>query len=137
LKQSKLQRKENQEKQKDEALALQYGNKKKGKIPTIAGVKIHSGLIQKNAKLTIHRKGEFIWEGPCKNLRYFNKDIEVTEGSECGIMFSKVMQVKFMEGDSITCYLDKPVISPLLSEHFGVHNVHSDQRVKEELSSYD
>lgn len=138
LQQSKLQRKESNEEAKEKALELSYGTKNKGKFPTIAGVRIHSGVFQKNAMIAIHRKGEYIWEGPCKNLRYFNSDIEVTDSSECGILFNKVMKVMFAKEDTIHCYLDKPIRMPILSENFGVHESHSDQRVKnEEFSSYD
>lgn len=131
---SKTQRAEVQAKLEDRAAGLKY-DKKQNKFPTIAGVRIHSGYFQRNANLVITRKGEFIWEGPCSNLRLFNKDVEMTEGaSECGVMFNKLLQVMFTVNDRIECFLDKPIKRPILSEHFGVHNVHSDQNVKHDVS---
>lgn len=73
------------------------------KIGTIAGSKVISGLISKDANIKLIRDGEEIIETTIHSLKRFNDDVkEVKKGFECGIMLHKFNDIK--AGDIIEVY---------------------------------
>jgi translation initiation factor IF-2 len=73
------------------------------KIGFIAGCKVTEGLIIRNGKARLIRKGELFSEGLINSLKRHKDDSkEVKEGLECGIGIVGVK--KFIEGDIIEVY---------------------------------
>ncbi len=56
------------------------------KMGPIAGSMVLSGLVKRNAKVTVRRGGESVGEGKVTSLKRFKEDVsEVKSGFECGI----------------------------------------------------
>ncbi|NOZ04141.1 MAG: translation initiation factor IF-2 [FCB group bacterium] len=78
------------------------------KIGFIAGAKVTSGVITRNAMARLIRDDEPIYEGKITSLKRFKDDArEVKEGLECGIGIDGVS--KYREGDIIEVYEIKQV----------------------------
>ncbi len=78
------------------------------KIGFIAGTKVTSGVITRNAMARLIRDDEPIYEGKITSLKRFKDDVrEVKEGLECGIGIDGVS--KYQEGDIIEVYEIKQV----------------------------
>ena len=69
-----------------------------GKVGTIGGSYVTSGLIKNGAKIRLLRDGVVIYDGKLGSLKRFKDDAkEVAEGYECGVTLAKFADVK--EGD--------------------------------------
>lgn len=74
------------------------------KLGAIAGCKVLTGEIRRNAKVHINRGEETVFSGELQSLKHGKDDVrEVRKGFECGMGFKnfKDMQV----GDRIICYV--------------------------------
>jgi len=68
----------------------------------IVGCKVLSGHIER-VKVRVFRKGEKVGDGTINTLKHFEKNVnEVTEGNECGVMYSGFMPLE--EGDELEAY---------------------------------
>ncbi|HTY45381.1 MAG TPA: translation initiation factor IF-2 [Patescibacteria group bacterium] len=69
----------------------------------VAGCFVSKGQVNRNAKVTILRNGEPVFEGSIASLKRFKDDVrEVAEGFECGITIGGFEQIQ--EGDTIEAY---------------------------------
>ncbi len=74
-----------------------------GKVGTIGGSYVTSGLLKANEKIRIIRDGIVIYEGQLGSLKRFKDDAkEVKEGYECGLTIAGYNDIK--EGDVIEGY---------------------------------
>lgn len=73
------------------------------KVGAIAGCRVTSGLIRRNALVRLVRDGTVVHQGKLESLRHFKDDIrEVKEGMECGVRIANFDDVK--PGDVIDVY---------------------------------
>ncbi len=76
---------------------------KASKVGTIAGCKVTSGKVMRNARARVIRDGSVVYETKVDSLKRFKEDArEVTEGMECGITLENFQDVK--EGDVIEVF---------------------------------
>jgi len=76
---------------------------KASKVGTIAGCKVTSGKVVRNARARVIRDGSVVYETKVDSLKRFKEDAkEVTEGMECGITLENFQDVK--EGDVIEVF---------------------------------
>ncbi len=76
---------------------------KASRVGTIAGCKVTSGKIVRNARARVIRDGSVIYESKIDSLKRFKDDArEVTEGMECGLTVENFQDVK--EGDVIEVF---------------------------------
>lgn len=69
----------------------------------IAGSMVLTGLVKRNAKLTVRRNGEAVHEGKVSSLKRFKDDAsEVKSGFECGIGVDDFPQLR--EGDILEVF---------------------------------
>ena len=81
---------------------------KASKVGTIAGCKVTSGKIVRNASARVVRDGSVIYETKVESLKRFKDDArEVTEGMECGLTLENFQDVK--EGDVIEAFETREV----------------------------
>lgn len=74
-----------------------------GKVGTIGGSYVTSGLLKANEKIRLIRDGIVIYEGQLGSLKRFKDDAkEVKEGYECGLTIAGYNDIK--EGDVIEGY---------------------------------
>jgi translation initiation factor IF-2 len=74
------------------------------KIGNVAGCRVISGEVRRNAKARIVRGGKVIYEGEIASLKHLQQDVrEVRAGFECGITIKGFTD--FLEGDMIECYV--------------------------------
>ena len=72
-------------------------------VGTVAGCRVTSGKITRDAKLRLVRDGIVITEAAIASLKRFKDDAkEVAEGFECGITLEKFSDIK--EGDVFECF---------------------------------
>lgn len=72
-------------------------------VGTVAGCRVTSGKITRDAKLRLVRDGIVITEDAIASLKRFKDDAkEVAEGFECGITLEKFSDIK--EGDIFECF---------------------------------
>ena len=72
-------------------------------VGTVAGCRVTSGKITRDAKLRLVRDGIVITEDAIASLKRFKDDAkEVAEGFECGITLEKFSDIK--EGDVFECF---------------------------------
>ncbi len=72
-------------------------------VGTVAGCRVTSGKITRDAKLRLVRDGIVITEDAIASLKRFKDDAkEVAEGFECGITLQKFADIK--EGDVFECF---------------------------------
>jgi translation initiation factor IF-2 len=70
---------------------------------TIAGSMVLSGLVKRNAKVTVRRGGEVVHEGKISSLKRFKEDVsEVKSGFECGIGVDTFPEIR--EGDVLEVF---------------------------------
>ncbi len=73
------------------------------KVGAIAGCRVTSGVIRRNALVRVVRDGTVVHEGKLESLRHFKDDVrEVKEGMECGVRIANFDDVK--PGDIIDVY---------------------------------
>jgi len=76
---------------------------KASRVGTIAGCKVTSGKVVRNARARVIRDGSVVYETTIDSLKRFKDDArEVTEGMECGITLENFQDVK--EGDVIEVF---------------------------------
>ena len=74
-----------------------------GKVGTIGGSYVTSGLIRNGAKIRLLRDGVVIYDGKLGSLKRFKDDAkEVKEGYECGLTIEGYNDIK--EGDVVEAY---------------------------------
>jgi len=74
------------------------------KVGAIAGCRVTSGELRRNAKVRLRREGTIIFEGEFSSLKHEKEDVkEVRNGFECGAGFRNYND--FEVGDLIECYL--------------------------------
>jgi translation initiation factor IF-2 len=70
---------------------------------SIAGSMVLTGLVKRNAKVTVRRGGEVIHEGKISSLKRFKDDVsEVKSGFECGIGVQDFPEIR--EGDLLEIF---------------------------------
>ncbi len=83
------------------------------KVGTIAGCRVESGKIAREAKIRLVRDSVVVFEGKIKSLRHFKEDVnEVRNGMECGIGLENYNDVKV--GDVIESFVLERVTEPAL-----------------------
>ncbi len=81
------------------------------KIGNIAGCKVTSGEIRRNAQVRVVRNDNIIYEGDIRSLKHEKDDVrEVRNGFECGIAVSGFDD--FREGDVVECVV-RELVRPL------------------------
>jgi translation initiation factor IF-2 len=77
---------------------------KVSKQGTIAGCRVVSGELRRNAKARVIRNDQVIYENEVASLKHEKEDVrEVRSGFECGIGLKNFTD--FQEGDVIECYV--------------------------------
>jgi translation initiation factor IF-2 len=70
---------------------------------SIAGSMVLTGLVKRNAKVTVRRDGEVVHEGKISSLKRFKDDVsEVKSGFECGIGVQDFPEIR--EGDLLEIF---------------------------------
>jgi len=78
------------------------------KVGTIAGCRVVSGEIRRNAKVRVIRGGEKLFDGELASLKHEKENVrEVREGFECGLRVKGFND--FENGDSVICYIIEEV----------------------------
>ena len=73
------------------------------KVGRIAGCRVTSGVVRRNAKVRVLRDGTIVYDGTLKTLKHVKDDVrEVKDGLECGMAFDNFQDVH--ERDVIECY---------------------------------
>ncbi|KAN0123829.1 hypothetical protein V8E52_002319 [Russula decolorans] len=76
-----------------------------GRSKTIAGCRVTKGIVEKNKKAQVVRRGEIIHEGRLDTLRHLKIDItEASKGTECGISLESFGDLR--KDDVIQIYSD-------------------------------
>ena len=80
------------------------------KVGKIAGCRVRSGTIRRNAKMRLKRDDDTLFEGEVSSLRHEKERVnEVREGFECGIGLKDFHDIEI--GDILECYvLEKEAI---------------------------
>jgi translation initiation factor IF-2 len=74
------------------------------KVGAIAGCRVTSGELRRNAKVRVRREGTILFEGEFSSLKHEKEDVrEVRNGFECGAGFRNFND--FAVGDQIECYV--------------------------------
>ena len=74
-----------------------------GRRERIAGVRVNSGLMRRNARMTVTRRGEDLFEGAVSSMRHFDENVrEIATNYEGGIVLDGFHE--YEPGDIITCY---------------------------------
>ena len=74
-----------------------------GRRERIAGVRVNSGLLSRNARMIVTRRGEDIFEGAVSSMRHFDDNVrEIATNYEGGVVLDGFHE--YEEGDIITCY---------------------------------
>ena len=74
-----------------------------GRRERIAGVRVNSGVMRRNARMIVTRDGEDIFEGAVSSMRHFDDNVnEIRTNFEGGIVLDGFHD--YEEGDTITCY---------------------------------
>ena len=74
-----------------------------GRRERIAGVRVTSGLMRRNARMIVSRRGEELFEGAVSSMRHFDDNVrEIATNYEGGIVLDGFHD--YEEGDIITCY---------------------------------
>ena len=76
---------------------------KVSKLGFIAGCRVASGVLRRNAKMRVLRSGEEVFSGEVASLKHEKEDVnEVRRGFECGVGLKNFRD--FKQGDEIVCY---------------------------------
>ena len=76
---------------------------KSSQLGVIAGCIVIEGVIHRNNKVRVVRKGEIVWKGTINSLKRVKEDVrEVKKGIECGILSNGFAEVQ--EGDILEAY---------------------------------
>ena len=78
------------------------------KLGNIAGCRVTSGEVRRNAKIRVIRNGQVIHEGEVASLKHEKDDVkEVRQGFECGISLKNFSE--YAAGDTMVCYVVEKV----------------------------
>jgi translation initiation factor IF-2 len=78
------------------------------KVGKVAGVYVEDGIVKRNARATVLRDNEEIFDGSITSLKRFTEDItEVQTGLECGVGLDNFQD--FEEGDILEVYTKERV----------------------------
>lgn len=78
------------------------------KVGNIAGCRVVSGEVRRNAKVRVLRGGQILHEGPVSSLRHEKDDIrDIREGFECGIALKGFDA--FELGDTLIAFFEEMV----------------------------
>jgi translation initiation factor IF-2 len=79
------------------------------KVGNIAGCRVTTGELRRNAKIRLIRNGNTIFEGEISSLKHEKDDVkEVRQGFDCGVSLKGYNEI--VEGDVLECYtLEKNV----------------------------
>ncbi len=82
------------------------------KVGTIAGCRVHDGVIRRDSEVRVMRDGEQVHKGKIASLKRFKDDVrEVTNGMECGIGIANLTDLK--EGDTIEAFSTEKLAADL------------------------
>lgn len=74
-----------------------------GRRESIAGVRVNSGRMQRNARMIVNRRGDQLFEGAVASMRHFDQNVrELTVNFEGGIVLDGFHDYQI--GDEIVCY---------------------------------
>ena len=74
-----------------------------GRRERIAGVRVASGIMRRNARMIVSRRGDELFEGAVSSMRHFDDNVrEIATNYEGGIVLDGFHE--YEEGDIITCY---------------------------------
>ena len=74
-----------------------------GRRERIAGVRVTSGIMRRNARMIVSRRGDELFEGAVSSMRHFDDNVrEIATNYEGGIVLDGFHE--YEEGDIITCY---------------------------------
>ena len=74
-----------------------------GRRERIAGVRVNAGVMRRNARMIVSRRGEELFEGAVSSMRHFDENVrEIATNYEGGIVLDGFHD--YEEGDTITCY---------------------------------
>ncbi|KAJ4418309.1 translation initiation factor IF-2 [Neurospora sp. IMI 360204] len=63
-------------------------NIKGRKYKNIAGVKVRNGMVMRNGRVRLQRKGEVVYDGTISSVKHGKKEVtEMRKGTECGLEF--------------------------------------------------
>ncbi len=81
------------------------------KLGNIAGCRVTSGELRRNAKVRVIRNGEVLHEGEMASLKHEKEDVkEVRNGFECGVSLKNFTD--YQAGDTLVCYVIEKVGAP-------------------------
>ena len=81
-----------------------------GRRERIAGVRVNTGVMRRNARMIVSRRGEELFEGAVSSMRHFDENVrEIATNYEGGIVLDGFHE--YEEGDTITCYEMRSVSS--------------------------
>ena len=81
-----------------------------GRRERIAGVRVNAGVMRRNARMIVSRRGEELFEGAVSSMRHFDENVrEIATNYEGGIVLDGFHD--YEEGDTITCYEMRSVSS--------------------------
>ncbi|MEA5078970.1 MAG: translation initiation factor IF-2 [Anaerolineaceae bacterium] len=73
------------------------------KVGNIAGCRVTTGELRRNAKIRLIRNGNTIFEGEISSLKHEKDDVkEVRQGFDCGVSLKGYNEI--VEGDVLECY---------------------------------
>ena len=74
------------------------------KVGTIAGCRVISGELRRNAKVRLVRNGNTVFDGEISSLKHEKDDVrEVRQGFECGVSLKGYNDI--VEGDILENYV--------------------------------
>ena len=81
-----------------------------GRRERIAGVRVNSGLLRRNARMIVERRGDEIFEGAVSSMRHFDENVrEIATNYEGGVVLDGFHE--YEEGDVIICYEMRDIAS--------------------------
>jgi translation initiation factor IF-2 len=77
-----------------------------GKVGTVAGVMVRSGVVQRNAKARIFRDNKELYTGAVGSLKRLADDVqEVRQGFECGVSLDGY--IDYQPGDTLEFFVEE------------------------------
>ncbi len=74
-----------------------------GRRERIAGVRVNSGVVRRNARMIVNRRGQQLFEGAVSSMRHFDQNVnEITNNFEGGVVLDGFHDCE--EGDELVCY---------------------------------
>jgi translation initiation factor IF-2 len=81
------------------------------KLGNIAGCRVTSSELRRNAKIRVIRNGKTLHEGEMSSLKHEKDDVkEVRTGFDCGVAMKNFSE--FEQGDTLICYVVEKVGAP-------------------------